>query len=672
MSKIEDQKRIQKLRELINEYRYNYHVLDKSIYPESVADSLKKELSILEAKYPDLITSDSPTQRVAGQVLAGFKSVRHNQRMLSLNDVFSFQEIMSWYQKIKELSSVGKESELFLDIKMDGLACSLRYENNQLILGATRGDGFIGEDVTANIRTIEAIPLKLHQSKTFPKLNTTNLEVRGEIVMYKKDFEELNIKRQKEGLSLFANPRNTAAGTIRQLDPKLVAQRKLHFIAYDLITDQNIKTNAQIYQALSEIGFKVNNFYLVTSKFSEVQSFLDKWDKERESLPFNTDGVVIKLNSRELYNSLGVVGKAPKGAVAYKFSAEQASTQILDIIVSIGRTGLATPVAILRPVNIAGSLVQMATLHNQEEIAKKDIRIFDTVIVHKAGDIIPEVLEPLKQLRTGQERVYKLPEVCPICQTKLVKDKKEDVSWRCPNINCNSRVAKQVIHFASKAALDIEGLGQKNVQLLLDQGLISDQADIFNLKEQELLNLERFAEISSKKLIKNIQEKKQPLLRKFLYGLGIRHVGEQMANDLANYFKSLDRIKSATEDELLEVEGIGQIVATSIIEWFNNLDNLDLLNKFTKYGLKIKEQKLPTEGSKINGKKFVITGTLKSLKREEAADKIRALGGEFQSIVTKETDFLVVGENVGENKLKKAKELKTNILNEEELLALLT
>jgi DNA ligase (NAD+) len=597
-------KRAEKLRELINDYRYNYHVLNKSIMSEAAADSLKHELTQIEQEHPELITPDSPTQRVAGEPLPGFKQIRHSSRMLSLNDVFNEEEFGSWVKRISKLEP-SANFEYFMDIKMDGFACALVYEDGVLVQGVTRGDGFVGEDVTANVRTIESVPLRLRATAKHKEFLTGRTEIRGEIVMYKKDFETLNAHRAEKGLPLFANPRNTAAGTVRQLDPKLVAARPLQFHVYD----------------------------------------------------------------RRLYRRLGVVGKAPRGAVAYKYPAEQSTTKVKDIFVSIGRTGSATPVAMLEPVVVAGSTVQMATLHNESEVHRKDIRIGDTVIVQKAGDVIPEIVEPLVKLREGSEEKFVMPTHCPDCNTKLVKAKQTEAIWRCPNESCPSRSWKLVQHFASKAALDIEGLGEKNVIALIKALLIKDSADIYKVKKEDLLKLERFADISAEKLVKAIQLKKNPPLERFIYGLGIRQVGVQTAIDLATHFKTLSRLSNTTIDELSEIEGIGEVVAESIVEWFEEPRNKKLLDKFEKYG--VKPQAASEQSGPLSGKNFVVTGSMESLSRDEAAELIRALGGTFQSSVGKETDYLVVGENVGASKLAKADKLGTKQINEQDFLKLI-
>lgn len=672
--KLSDAKlRVAKLRELINDYRYHYHVLDESIMSEAAADSLKHELSQLEEQFPQLITPDSPTQRVAGVALTKFEPVAHSQPMLSLNDVFNRDELEAWVTRIKKLLPADYTPEYFMDIKMDGFAAALIYEDGALTRAITRGDGRIGEDVTANVRTLESVPLTLRTtvkgstSHTFLKGRT---EVRGEIVMYKKDFEALNASRAESGLPLFANPRNTAAGTIRQLDPALVVGRKLRFRAYDLLRDEadDVPTNQFAYKTLSELGLSVNPQATLAASVDEIATFADAWDNKRHDLPFNTDGLVVKINDRRMFARLGVVGKAPRGAVAYKYPAEQATTKVKDIFVSIGRTGSATPVAMLEPVVVAGSTVQMATLHNESEVARKDIRIGDTIIVHKAGDIIPEVVEPLVKLRDGSEKPFIMPTDCPECGTKLVKLKADEAVWRCPNEQCPSRVWKRIQHYASKAALDIEGLGEKNVIALLNAGLIKETPDIYELKKEDLLGLERFAEISAQKLINAIQSKKNPPLSRFIYGLGIRHIGTQTAVDLANHFRRLDTLGSASFDQLREVEGVGDIVAESILFWFENEENQKILSKFRRLGVWPEEVK--ATGGKLSGKKFVITGSLESMSREQAAEKIRALGGTFQSSVGKDTDFLVVGANVGASKLTKASKFGTTQIDEKKLLEL--
>jgi DNA ligase (NAD+) len=662
--------RAAKLRELINNYRYNYHVLNKSIMSEAAADSLKHELTQIEAEHPELITPDSPTQRVAGEPLPQFKKVEHGSRMLSLNDVFNEEEFLAWVGRIKKLAGPA-DIEFFMDVKMDGLACAIVYQDGVLAQGVTRGDGFVGEDVTANIRTIDSVPLRLRQTTEYGQFLKGRTEIRGEIVMYKEQFAKLNAEREKQGLPRFANPRNLAAGTIRQLDPKLVAARPLQFHAYDLQRDDpdEVPSNSFAYEAIRELGLIANSTAKTANDPKEVIKFAKKWEEKRKDLPFNTDGLVVKVNNRALYRRLGVVGKAPRGAVAYKYPAEQATTKVKDIFVSIGRTGSATPVAMLESVVVAGSTVQMATLHNESEVHRKDIRIGDTVIVQKAGDVIPEVVRPLVELRNGSEKKFIMPKQCPDCGTKLIKAKETEAVWRCVNNACPSRAWKQIEHYASKAALDIDGLGEKNVIALLQANLIKDAADIYKIKKEDLLKLDRFAEISASKLIKAIHDKKHPPLPRFIYGLGIRHVGTQTAIDLATHFQTLNKLSNSTIDELSEVEGIGEVVAEAIVEWFEEPRNKKLLEKFNSFGVEPESAKQIS--GPLSGKNFVVTGSLESMSREEAGERIRTLGGTFQSSVGKETDYLVVGANVGASKLTKAEKFGTKQIDEKELLKML-
>lgn len=667
MDKTQATERVEKLRELINDYRYRYHVLDESTMSEAAADSLKHELAGLEAEFPELKIPDSPTQTIPGEIAKGFNKVQHATRMLSLNDVFTVEEIEAWVARIQKLGP-DEKFRYFADIKLDGLACSLVYEDGLLVRGATRGDSFTGEDVTANIKTIPSVPLRLEHVGNFSNGRT---EVRGEIVIFKDAFAKLNKELEGRGEKVYANPRNLAAGTIRQLDPKLVANRPLTFFAYDLIHDGYKATHHEVYENMNRLGFKTSGAQKTFEKIEDLVRYIEDWREKRETLKFNTDGFVIKVDSRELYEKLGVAGKAPRGAVAFKYPAEQSTTKVRDIFISIGRTGAATPVAILEPVNLAGSTVSMATLHNASEIERKDIRVGDTVIVEKAGDIIPAVIEVLKDLRSGDEKSFKFPTSCPECNTKLVKLKEDEAVWRCPNNACPARVSRRIQHFASRAALDIDGLGEKNVEALLDAKLIEDPADLYCLNFEQVLGLDRFAEISAQKLVDSIARKKSPPLAKFIFALGIRQVGAQTAIDLANKFKSLDELAKADLEELLEIEGIGEVVAESILTWFRDPENIELLEKFKKYGVEPEEVEV-ISGGKLDGISFVITGSITGMSREEAADRIRELGGTFQSSVGKGTTYLVAGGSVGESKLKKAEEFGTKVIDEEELLDIIT
>lgn len=658
-----------KLRRQIDDYRYRYHVLDDPMITDEIYDSLTRELIKIEQEFPDLKTPDSPTQRVGGKPLDKFLSVPHSRPMLSLNDAFEPEEIEAWIKRISKLLP-DQKLDFQIDLKMDGLACALVYEKGKLLRGLTRGDGKVGEDVTQNIRTISSIPLNLREDPSVPAhYHSGTVEIRGEILLYKTDFEAINIQREKDGLPKFMNPRNTAAGTVRQLDPALVAKRPLRFHAWGLIAD-GIKTKAEEYDLASKLGFIINKQAEQASSYEEIIKMAEKWDQKRVELAFNTDGLVITVNQKDQFNRLGSVGKAPRGAIAYKYPPEQAATKIKDIFISVGRTGAATPVAMLEPVVIAGSLVQMATLHNEGEVKRKDVRIGDTVAVHKAGDIIPEVMQPLLKLRDGSERKFVMPENCPECGTKLLKTKETEAVWRCPNTKCPARLSNQLRHFASKSALDIEGLGEKNVELLLDQKIVGNAADFYKLKAEQLLKLERFADLSANKLVAAIAEKKQPELHRFIYALGIRHVGTQTAVDLASRYQEFEKLAAATIEELRQIEGIGEVVAESIVAWFEEPDNQKLLEDFGRVGVRPKP--IEIKESQITGKKFVITGSLEIMSRDQAAEQIRSLGGIFQSSTGKDTDYLVAGANVGSSKIEKARKFGTKIIDEKEFSQLLS
>ncbi len=670
-SKAEAAKRAAQLKTQLSEYAYQYYVLDAPTIDDAVYDGLVNELKKIEAMHPELVTADSPTQRFVGAVLKGFKSVEHKDRMLSLNDVFDEDEVAAWIVRVKKLLPTSTKLSFFGDVKKDGLACALVYEEGVLQQAITRGDGYVGEDVTANVRTILSVPLRLRNTTETALFLRGRTEIRGEIVMYKQDFAALNQERAKKRLALFANPRNTAAGTIRQLDTNLVAGRKLYFLAYDVLREnqRDVPTQQRAYETMRALGFMGGEYATALANADAISAYISSWATKRDSLPYHIDGLVIKIDDRALYTKLGVVGKNPRGAIAYKYPAEQTTTKVKDIFISIGRTGAATPVALLDPVVVSGSTVQMATLHNAGEIARKDIRVGDTVIIRKAGDIIPEVVEPLVNLRTGKEKKFVMDSRCPDCNTELAKSKDNEAIWRCPNAACPARNQKHIEHFASKGALDIEGLGEKNVLALRQSGFIEDQADIYGLTTKQLESLDRFASVSAAKLVDAIQSKKDPVLHKFLFGLGIRHVGAQTAVDLARYFRSLDGIAHATIDELSQIDGVGEVASEAIVAWFSDEQNQKLLEKFARYGVKPQDV-VGVEGP-LKDKKFVITGTLLAMSRDQAADQLRALGATFQSSVAKDTDYLVVGQNVGASKLKKAAQLGVNQISEQQLLSLL-
>jgi len=656
--------RAKELRGILAGYSYQYHVLDQPSVSDAIYDSLMAELKTIEAKQPELITSDSPTQRVGSELLGGFQKVTHATRMLSLNDVFDIKEVEAWVVRMDKLLP-GRTHEFFADIKMDGLACALIYQDGLLVQAVTRGDSFVGEDVTQNVRTIASVPLRLRESEGFEYLLQGRLEIRGEIVMLKKDFEALNERQRQAGKPEFANPRNLAAGTIRQLDPKLVAERPLTFMGYDLIRADisEVPTNMFAYEALTALGLRRNQQASVFTSVKDVMAFVYEWDKKRLELPFNTDGLVIKLNNRQQFADLGVVGKQPRAAVAYKYAAEQATTIVKDIVISIGRTGAATPVAVFNPVKVAGTTVQHASLHNADEIARKDIRIGDTVVIFKAGDIIPQVESVVTELRPKDSQAFNYVEALAQQYPELEFERNgEDVVYRVKGSSSDFILKRSIEYYASKGALDIDTLGEKNVTALVESGLVKDSADIYSLTVENVLSLERFAEKSAEKLVSAIQAKKTPLLERFILGLGIRHVGTQTAIDLANRFESIDNLASATIEELESVEGIGKVVAESIIAWFSDEDNIELIQKFKNVG--VEPVFIKKEGGKLTGKNFVVTGTLETMSRDEAADKIRALGGTYQTAVAKDTHYLVAGGKVGASKLQKAEKYGTKVIDE--------
>jgi DNA ligase (NAD+) len=671
MTKQEAKKRITKLREVINYHNYRYHVLDKPEINDAAFDSLKHELYKLEQEYPDLITPDSPTQRVSGQALDKFAKVRHKKRMLSLEDVFYQEELEAWQERIQKLVPHQK-LDYFAELKIDGFAIALVYKNGIFIQGSTRGDGVIGEDVTQNLKTISSIPLKLEIRQKLPSnilskvkslLERGEIEIRGEVYMTKQAFEKVNQERKKKGLSFYANPRNTAAGTIRQLDPQVAASRQLEFLAYDLVTDLGQKTHQEEHQIVQALGFRISQDQYCPNLKAAIK-FWQRIKKIRDRLPYQIDGVVVSVNNNQLFKKLGVVGKAPRGAIAFKFPAKEATTIIKDIVVQIGRTGALTPVAILRPVRLGGILITRATLHNEDEIKRLDVRIGDTVIVQRAGDVIPDIVRVIKKLRTGQEKKFKMPKKCPVCGGVVIRPKGE-VVHRCQNKNCGSIQRQRIIHFVSKKGFDIEGLGPQIVNQLMDEGLVSDPADLFSLTQGDLVSLERFAEKSAINLIEAIEKSKKISLAKFIFALGIRHVGEETAVNLARHFGQLGKLKKASLEELLRVKDIGPIVAQSIFKWFNNKHNQRLLDRIIEGGVEI--SKVKTAKKKLAGQTFVLTGELDRLTREEAKARIRELGGHVSSSVSQQTDFVVVGKEPG-SKYDKAKKLGVKIIREKEFL----
>jgi len=692
MNKKEAEKRIEKLKAEINHYRYLYHVLDREEISESVLDSLKNELFKLELKYPDLIREDSPTQRIGGKALNKFKKVEHKSKMISLFDAFSEEDMRDWEKRVlKILASNKLEGGYFCELKLDGLAMSLRYEKGIFKEGSTRGDGKIGEDVTTNLKTIESIPLKLNlpsenelkkiglNSKLIKEIRgavfNSEILVRGEVLMNKKTLKKLNEKYKKENKPLLKNVRNGAAGSMRQLDPKLTAERELDFYAYALVNDFNFKTHEESMKVLRILGFRVLRENKFCKNLEEVEKFHDYWEKKRKKLDFEIDGIVVKINDLKLWPILGMVGKGPRYMMAYKFSAEQVATKIKEVHWQVGRTGVLTPIAVMDEVNVGGVNVRHATLHNMDEIKRLGIKIGDTVIIERAGDVIPKVVKVLSKMRDGSEKEIKSPLVCPMCNSGVHRAKGE-VAYKCINKDCYAVNLRRLSHWSSKNALDIEGLGPKVVEQLLKEGLVNDISDFYTLSEGDLKLLERFADKSAENLVKAIQGKKEIDLAKFIYALGIHHVGEETAIQIADFLFQMSDFKNGIKDFIEfvgkislekweEMDDLGPIMAKSIYDWIHDSKNIELLKRLEKNGVFIKLREKRVKNASLKGKTFVLTGTLSGLTRSEAKAKIRELGGKSSSTVSKNTDFVIAGENSG-SKLDKARELGVEVLSEEE------
>lgn len=662
--------RYTELVKLLNKYGRQYYVNDEPTVSDAVYDTLNQELKAIEAKHPNWILPESPSQRVAPALKGGFEKFEHKQMMISLLDCFSTDEAKVWLSRVTKLDPRVQTAEFFVDSKKDGLACALHYQDGLLVRAVTRGDGRVGEVVTNNIRTIASVPIRLPVGSRFSHGHT---EVRGEIIMTKADFANLNKERVAAGEPVFANPRNLSAGTIRQLDPKLVAARPLRFIAYDILRDDSdeLPTNAFAYQSMKELGFIVSDAAHLELNFDQVLTYAKKFENLRDGLAYNTDGLVVKINDRKLMNNLGVVGKVPRGAIAYKYPAEEATTVVKDIVISLGRTGAATPVAVFDPVVVAGTTVRHASLHNADEIARKDVRVGDTVVIYKAGDIIPQVERVIEQLRPKLSRPFSMEKELSrqYPELEFVRPKGEAV-YRVLGATGPILLKKALEHFASKSALDIDTLGEKNVDVLVEKGLVKSVADIYRLRVEQIETLDRFADVSARKLISAIAAKKTPGLGKFIYALGIRHVGAQTAIDLAAKFRKLDSLGTADYAELRSVEGVGEIVAESILAWFADDDNQELLANFRSLG--VWPEDVHHVGGPLSGLSFVITGTLESMGRDLAAEKIRALGGTFQSSVGAGTSYLVMGTNAGASKAEKARKLGTEVIDEAKLIEIIS
>lgn len=662
------QNRAEKLRNIISHHNYLYHTLDKPEITDEAYDSLLRELISIEENYPSLRTKDSPTERVGGTALTEFKKINHAVRQWSYDDVFGFDELLKWEEKIKNFivkEGVSNEKlEYCCELKIDGLKIVLTYKNGVLVTGATRGDGLVGEDVTHNIKTINTIPLKLKEE--------VDIIAVGEAWISKEDLVSINKIREKQSLSIYANTRNLAAGSMRQLDPKMTKERKLNSFIYDIDFLDGTKpaTQQKEIQLLNKLGFNTNPNVKVFSSVKDIQNFYEEWNKKRHSLPYELDGIVIKVNSNKIQDALGFTGKSPRWGVAYKFPAEQVTTVVEDIVLQIGRTGVLTPVAHLKPVLVAGSTVSRATLHNQDEIERLDVRIGDTVILQKAGDVIPDIVSVLKDLRTGKEKKFVWPKKVLECGGDgSIERIPGQAAWRCVSKNSFEQQKRKFYHFVSKKSFNIVDCGPKVIDLLLETGLISEYADIFTLKKGDLLNLPRFAEKSVENLLNSIESSRQVTLQRFLVGLSIPQVGEETAYDLAEHFKNIETLSTTTFSDLENLNGIGPIVAREVVAFFNDKQNKKHINNLLKE-VKIRKIVFDTKKQTLSGKTFVLTGTLSSMSRDLAKDKIRNLGGSVSESVSKETSFLIAGDSTG-SKYKKAEDLGIQILDEKEFLRLI-
>ena len=667
------QSRVEKLRAQVDDLRYRYHVLNDPQVTDSMYEGLMDELRKIEVVHPELITPDSPTQRVAGKPSEKFEKVKHTVTQWSFNDAFAEEDMADWEERImkileKELGAMPKDLNYVCELKIDGLHMVLTYENGNLKTAATRGDGLVGENVTTNIKTIWSVPLVIP--------NDDRLVVEGEVWLEKKMLEKINQERKKIGEPLFANPRNAAAGTIRQLDSSIVAERKLVLTAYDISSDNAPPLQEQELQTLKDLGFKTDTHWKVCNNLKEIFAFHKYWQKNKGGQEFWIDGVVIKVNQKKYQNALGFTGKAPRWAIAYKFPAEQGVTKVREVIWGVGRTGAITPVAVMDPVKLAGTTVSHATLHNWDEIQRLGVKVGDSVVVEKAGDIIPKIIRVLDKMRTGEEKTIREPKFCPICRNpverKKVIDAKQEssVALFCTNKNCYAQQLRRIIHFAGKSAFDIKGLGKKIVEHLVKEGLIENAADIFTLTKGDLEPLERFAEKSAENLVEAIASAKKVTLARFINALGISHVGEETAIKLAEEFKTLENVMKANVTDLEAIGDIGPQVSASIVAYFQDEKNKKLVEDLLKNGVQIIKYKPLAISHKLAGQSFVLTGTLSAVSRDEAKDKIRALGGEISESVSKKTSVLIAGENPG-SKLDKAKKLGVKILNEDQFLSVL-
>ncbi|MEC1738380.1 NAD-dependent DNA ligase LigA [Bacillus mojavensis] len=663
MDKETAKQRAEELRGTINKYSYEYYTLDEPSVPDAEYDRLMQELIAIEEEHPDLKTPDSPTQRVGGAVLDAFQKVTHGTPMLSLGNAFNADDLRDFDRRVRQ--AVGDDVAYNVELKIDGLAVSLRYEDGYFVRGATRGDGTTGEDITENLKTIRTIPLKMNRS--------LSIEVRGEAYMPKRSFEALNEERIKNEEEPFANPRNAAAGSLRQLDPKIAAKRNLDIFVYSIaeLDEMGVETQSQGLDFLDDIGFKTNQERKKCGSIEEVIAMIDELQAKRADLPYEIDGIVIKVDSLDQQEELGYTAKSPRWAIAYKFPAEEVVTKLLDIELNVGRTGVITPTAILEPVKVAGTTVSRASLHNEDLIKEKDIRILDKVVVKKAGDIIPEVVNVLVEQRTGEEKEFSMPTECPECGSELVRIEGE-VALRCINPECPAQIREGLIHFVSRNAMNIDGLGERVITQLFQENLVRNVADLYKLTKEQVIQLERMGEKSTENLISSIQKSKENSLERLLFGLGIRFIGSKAAKTLAMHFESLDNLKKATIEELLAIDEIGEKMADAVITYFHKEEMLELLAELEELGVNTlykgpKKVKAEDSDSYFAGKTIVLTGKLEELSRNEAKAQIEALGGKMTGSVSKNTDLVIAGEAAG-SKLSKAQELNIEVWNEEQLM----
>ncbi|MDI6808346.1 MAG: NAD-dependent DNA ligase LigA [Candidatus Eisenbacteria bacterium] len=660
MTSEEAKKRINELRTVIRRHDKKYYVDDDPEISDYEYDKLMRELIDLEKSFPQLVTQDSPTQRVGGEPIQGFVTIKHTLPMLSLANTYSEHELREFDERTRKLAGRG-DIEYVVELKIDGVAVNLRYEQGVLKLGTTRGDGFSGDDVTGNLRTVRSVPLRIGDGREAPEL----VEVRGEIYFPKKEFVELNRKREEEGEKLFANPRNAAAGSLKLLDPRLVGERPLRLYVYLLVNalELGIDTQIDALAFMKGLGLRVNPNVKLANGIDEVVEYSRKWEEARTRLDYEIDGMVIKVNSLALQKELGETAKSPRWGIAYKFTTKEATTRLTDIIVQVGRTGAITPVAVLEPVELLGTTITRATLHNEDEIKRKDIRKGDWVVIEKGGEVIPKVVRALKNRRTGKEEPFSMPQSCPSCGSEVVRSE-EEVAVRCENVACPGQLQRRIEHFASRQAMDIEGLGESTVFLLISEELLKDYGDIYYLKKDKLKELEKKGEKSADNLLKAIEDSTNASLARLVFALGIRHVGWSAARDIAGEFDSIDAISKAETSDLMKVPGVGLEIAGSIVRFFGDPRTKRVIEKLRKAGVRM-EEKTERRKTPLSGKTFVLTGTLKSFTREEAAEKIVSLGGRVSSSVGKKTDFVVAGESPG-SKYSKAAELGIKIMSEEE------